>query len=347
MSVKQASREEFLDVIPGLLRARYAGMDRVILDKTVRARRFLDPRNPVFRFAHIEIFLSCTKDGETDGCAITIFDRRLSGEGRIGFVEFADHASGSALLAQSVAHLKREGVSVVRAPIDGTIWDRFRLCLDDSNPPFSGEPFNPALYAPVFLGSGFFPLAESESMIEPMTDELRSRYEGNERTARTSGVEIQLLHSANDPTLVEDVISLLNTSFADAPSFVSLSRDELVYSILGSLDTVESDIFVARKGAHVSGFLLGYIDGDNSGRRRYILKTTAVDPSARRAGVGGALFSRAIRTASAKGAEEVIYAIMRKDNAPIRRIAGEEKIRYRTYALYERNVRGDGPATLL
>jgi len=123
-------------------------------------KRLINPDNPSFRFIKIKNFIAY-RDERAVGHISAIIDTRLNQEnhpiGIIGFFECVkDDELSSILINKAIEHLKEKNCSIVRAPIDLTIWHPYRFVIDQKeNEPFILEPLTKSYYLDQFKKEGF------------------------------------------------------------------------------------------------------------------------------------------------------------------------------------------------
>lgn len=126
-------------------------------------RALLDERNSYYRNAEARCFLAYREDQPAG--RITAFHNRLLSErgetiGLVGLFECANDVEVAlSLVRHAAAWLGARGLRVMRGPMAGDIWHRWRFMTHGFDAaPFPGEPRQPEHYPELFLEAGFSPV---------------------------------------------------------------------------------------------------------------------------------------------------------------------------------------------
>jgi ribosomal protein S18 acetylase RimI-like enzyme len=258
--------------------------------------------------------------------------------GFVGWYEATDGEAGTNLLGEAVAALYRSGADRVIGPLDGSTWQRYRLLLPDESarvdvePPFLGEPTNPAEYPLHFAAAGFAPHLEYESRIVDRPAASPEAAAARERLL-VRGIRVEGIDpSAFDRTIAE-IHGLTHLAFAENPYFTPL--DPAAFGAMYAAVRPLVDPALVRLARDAEGHLLGFVFAyvDPYVRGRVVLKTLASHPDARGLGLGGVLTDEVNAAAGARGAA-VIHALMQVTNFSRRISARSESRLLRSYRLY-------------
>ncbi len=263
--------------------------------------------------------------------------------GCIGGFEARDQVSAAGLLEVACADLRHQGCTLAVGPIDGNTWRNHRLVTwRGGRPRFFLEPWNPPEWPEWWEGAGFAELAAYTS----------SRFELNDGVAISDRVEARLAGGgvAIRPLRLEEFDDELQAihavcleAFARNFLYTPLSRDEFVtmYAKVRPL-VMDGFVWIAEAGGRACGFVFGLPDALAVERREepdFIVKTLAVLPERRYAGLGSVLVRKVQAAAREAGFGHAIHALQHQANSS-RRITdrhGGELLR--RYALYSKSLR--------
>jgi GNAT superfamily N-acetyltransferase len=265
--------------------------------------------------------------------------------GVIGQYEAEEEAAGVALLERAVAALAAEGAARVVGPMDSTTWGRYRLALptpEAGDPaPFMTEPMNPLEYAAHFEAAGFSPVERYVSWIVPDLDALAGRAGELADELAGAGWALTPLDPARIGNVLDELYDLSVAAFADDPYYSRISRERFRDSYKPVRDFFDPELVLLARDAEnrLRGFAFAFPDlFDPAGTpTRAVLKSLAVHPSARGAGIGSLLVHEIHRRAAAKGYESAIHALMQVDN-PAHNISRHGGKLFRRYALFGRDM---------
>ncbi len=310
----------------------------------LRARmvmKALSPMNPFFGHGTCRGFLACSGE-EPIAHACAIVDWRLPGVGIIGFFEsMLDSEAARLVLKEAVAFLAGSGATSIRAPIDLTTWNGFRVSYPDGEEPFFSEPYTRGYYRGFFAKGGFSIAQHNVSTIHTADQVGFDRFRTNREILETAGYAVKKVERQLIADLLPHVHRLIIDTFSDSWSFVPVSFEEFRYSFLdfaqGS-SGVLGHIAYAPGGEPV-GFCFGALDWPWNGSRA-IIKSVAAVAGERRLEIARALLYSAYEAAQERGASKFILSTMRDDNKRLRALIWGPRRVYRQYEAYELNVVG-------
>jgi GNAT superfamily N-acetyltransferase len=265
--------------------------------------------------------------------------------GIVGHYAARDAETDHILLEHACRHLAVLGCTLALGPMDGSTWRRYRLITDrGSEPPFFLEPDHPDEWVRHFEAVGFAPytgyvsaLVEDLAKEDPRLDVVRRRL-------TAAGVRIRPMDPGRAEEDLRRIYAVTSTSFQKSPLYVPLPEAEFLDLYRPLLPHVRPElVLLAEDGDGPIGFVFGI--PDLLQRRRgvpmdtAIIKTLAVLPGRRAAGLGGLLVARCHEAARRLGLSRAIHALMHEGNVS-RNICGERARPIRRYALFARNLRG-------
>ena len=252
---------------------------------------------------------------------------------------FQDHTIGSfgvpstvAEIAAAEAYLHAQGCSLAIAPMEGNTWRTHRAVIEsDGSPPFLLEPTTPPEASKLLLDSGYQILAQyTSSLIDldsPSPD--LSRLE-----KRLSQINIRPLNLTHLEDELRAIYKLSTRAFVDNFLYTPISESEFLAQYLAFKSHLTSDCaFLAEHDNQLVGFVFGYPD-----QNRFIVKTLAVLPERRFAGLGTLLVERIQDRARKAGFSQAIHALQREDNQSLRISTRFNAKVFRRYALFAKKL---------
>lgn len=269
----------------------------------------------------------------------------LDGErlGVIGHYAALNASAGAAVLEDACELLAKRGLRRAVGPMDGSTWRRYRFIVDRGPEPiFFFEPDNPDGWPEHWMAAGFEPLAtyssavnDSPGLHDPRTDVAVDRL-------GAQGVRIRSLEVAAAQTELKRIYDLSLSAFADNFLYTPIGEREFLAQYEAVLPFVQPDlVLLAEREDTLVGYMFALPDLLETRRagssNTVVLKTLAVDPSMRGAGLGGALLDLAQRSAHRCGYRRVIHALIHESNQS-GRISARYARTIRRYVLFARTI---------
>jgi len=262
--------------------------------------------------------------------------------GLIGHFGARTEASARDLLAEACRVLAREGCSLAAGPMDGCTWRPYRFVTErGALPPFLLEPDTPAEYPLWWEAAGFRPFQTYRSTLslellarDPRLDRVRERL-------RTEGVRIRPL----DPTRFEDelrnVYRVSEQSFRNNVLYTPLEPSAFLEMYRPAAALMKPRLsWIAEDDQGAAGFIFVLPDALQARRGEtvdtVIVKTLAVLPGRRYAGLGKVLLELSQGEAARQGYTRAIHALMHESNVSTILSGGTELIR--RYTLFSRGL---------
>lgn len=282
--------------------------------------------------------------GEVTGCCALWWNdtpflehRRI---GTIGGFSATDAEAARVLLEGAVVRLAKEGCRIAVGPMNGNTWRRHRFVVEtNGRGPFLLEPRNPPEHPDWWERSGFSVLSRySSSVIDLEHDEGISPALVT-RLLR-SGVVVRNL----DPSRYDDELRHIHAvslkSFSNNFLYTPLAEDGFLDAYRKIRERVDPDfVRIAERDGEPCGFVFGIPDFEALARGEkpaLIVKTLAVDPAARCAGLGSLLVDELHRTAREKGYTEAIHALQHESNTSLKITGRHSGHAFRRYALFSK-----------
>jgi len=248
--------------------------------------------------------------------------------------------AAAALLAACCEAASAAGVRAVIGPIDGSTWSAYRwVTWSGGEPAFPLEPHHPDEWRGQFEAAGFTPCASYHSTRCDDLSVRDSRLDRVRRRLDPLGVHLRTFDPARFESELRPLHALSLRSFRGNRFYTDLSWESFhaSYAAFGSL--IDSRlVWLAEDPVGLVGFVFGYpCPAVDERPPTVVLKTLAIEPGGRFAGLGGVLLEQFHAAAAGSGAQRVIHALM-EDGNPSRNLSARHGRVIRRYALYVRPV---------
>ena len=234
--------------------------------------------------------------------------------------------------------LRSQGCTHARGPLGPTTWHSYRAVIEsDDRPSFLGETtFSPV----VWEARGYTICAEYASALAPNKTQGSSAQEHAEKL-QSDGWRIQTIEETGgfEPAL-HRFHQISTAAFAQAFAYTPLSLQGFhdMYAPMERLIDPRMVLIAMSPDNEPAGFCFSIPDRLNPNLKQFIIKTLAVTPPYRQAGIGSWLTATAHHKAQTLGwTEGGIHALMwtGSHSRQISQHAGEV---FRRYALYEKKL---------
>jgi len=260
--------------------------------------------------------------------------------GTIGGFAALDEVSARILLDHACASLRDEGRRIAVGPMNGNTWRRHRYVVSgEARGPFLLEPRNPPEYPVWWSSAGFTGLSHYTSSVIDL-DGSRVVSPAMKQRLEDSGIVIRRLAPDRYEKELKLIHALSLKSFSSNFLYTPLDETEFLHAYAKVRDHVEPDfVRIAERAGVPCGFVFAIRDLEAESRGEkpaVIVKTLAVDPQSRSAGLGSLLVDEVHAAAFEKGYSESIHAMEHETNTS-RKITGRYggKV-FRNYALFSK-----------
>lgn len=264
-----------------------------------------------------------------------IIDKRLaSGEAFFGFLETPEDTLVFSLIWDSlVEEARTRGISVLKGPVNGSIWHQYRCIKEtDGSKFFKSELFSEAYYcdflsskkptSELVYHSGYRERFDAILQVgQPAYDKLTS-----------VGLVVKEME-VGSREILQTIASISRTVFKNSWGYVELNEKEFFKLYSSEKITSGTRIYLLYKGKEIIGFC-GVFKEDES---TLICKTIALLPEYQGVGLGNALAFRVHLDAKEEGIKKIIYALIREDNN-IKNFPKEGAVIFRKYAAFEFHI---------
>ncbi len=264
--------------------------------------------------------------------------------GTIGHFAAAGSEAGRALLSHACRELSNHDCTFAFGPMDGSTWRSYRFVTGKgSAPPFFLEPRHPPEWPDHFTRTGFTPLARYLSSLncDLSYDDRRGRE--CEQRFTDAGVRVREIDLERFEDELRTIHAIAIRSFANNFLYTPISESEFVEHHLPFKPYLRPElIMVAEQEQRGVGFIFAVPDWLQLERDQdidtVIIKTLAILPGRKYAGLGSYLTRRNHNMVRELGYTRIIHAMMHSANSS-RGISRRYAQPMRAYTLYGRPVR--------
>jgi GNAT superfamily N-acetyltransferase len=261
--------------------------------------------------------------------------------GAIGKLQAPDAAAASELLEACCAALKNAGCHWAVGPMDGNTWHSYRVVQEmGALPLFLGEPKLSPQWADWFPQAGFEIIAHYTSSRTSLTEQ-----EGQEKILRAEsrltelGVTFRSLRLDEWEVELERIHRVSLAAFTGAFLYTPISLESFLqlYAGIKALANPQWIRIAEWNGAPV-GFVFTFDAGPIGPERPLFVKTLAVVPDRRLAGLGSVLLHQVQSAAAAAGFTCAIHCLQHESNTSLRVSSRYQPTVVRRYALFGRKL---------
>lgn len=222
--------------------------------------------------------------------------------GSLGALSARNPEAAEALLRHACARLAARGCTRALAPMDGNTWGAYR-CRLQAPLGFAGEPAPGPEWLPVLAAAGF---REQARYLSSRCDDLGLRRLAPHGRRRLAGVRLLPAAGLDAAALLPGLQALVGQAFAQQPWFLPLDPPAFARVLHTRLAADPASLpLLACDGEEPVGLLLGHRRGG-----QLVVRTLAVRPGFRHAGLGALLLEKAHAMAQAAGCCTAIHALM-------------------------------------
>jgi GNAT superfamily N-acetyltransferase len=251
---------------------------------------------------------------------------------------FASNAkAASATLLSTLAHeAARAGRERILAPIDGSTWRSYRVVVESNGrQPFFLEPQSPPDWESHFLAGGF----HRGELYGSLELEDLAPFAGQDDHAKelaAAGITIRDFNMQNFDADLVQMHKLSLDAFAANPYYSPLSFAEFAAMYRPAVFLYEQGLaLVAEKDGEAIGLIFAYRDGAK--KETTVMKTIAVSPKIRQAGLASHLTRRVLARAHELGCASAIMALMHEKNKSFSWATRHATV-FRRYALMAKDL---------
>jgi len=258
--------------------------------------------------------------------------------GAIGGFAAMDEPVTKILLEGAVGHLRSVGCQRIVGPMNGNTWRSYRFVIESTGRgPFLLEPRNPSLFPDWWRAAGFSEFSRYSSSAISLDGEPTVPPALKQRLLR-SGVVIRPMDPARYEEELTAIYDVCLRSFVSNFLYTPLEKEPFLDAYRRVKERVDPDfVRVAERNGVACGFVFAIADFEAAARGEkpaLIIKTLAVDPESRCAGLGSLLVDEVQMAGHAKGFDTAIHALQYDGNTVLRITARHHGEVIRRYALF-------------
>lgn len=265
----------------------------------------------------------------------------LPGEklGVIGHYAASSPVASLQLLHRACSQLRTQGCTLAVGPMNGNTWRSYRfVTAGNDEPPYFLEPSNPSTWPEYWEQAGFSSLASYTSGVSTDLSLQDARLPRVEQRLHEAGVTLRPINLDNFSGELNSIFNISLTSFSKNYLYTPISQQEFIaqYTLVNPLIKPELTLIAEQAGKAI-GFLFAIPDLLEQQRtgtiQTAIIKTVAVLPGTRHAGLGALMVDKVQQEARKLGMTRAIHALMHDSNHS-RNISGHYATTMRRYTLF-------------
>ena len=279
---------------------------------------------------------------EEGGTSLASCSLWMDGEtGALGHFTASGEAPAALLFEAAEEQLRGAGCQSVVGPMDGNTWHSYRLVTkSDGRAPFLLEPQNPPDWPRYFRAAGWQSLARyTSSEIDLSVEAASAAIDRVARRLSSGGVTIRHLEPEDFEQELQRIYDVSIVSFQDNFLYSPISFEEFatMYQKVKPLLVPELSLLAEDRRSRPVGFVFA-LPEPSAPRETVVVKTLAVLPERRFAGLGSLLVERVHHAAREMGFDRAIHALQHQDNSSTKISSRHEAKVFREYTLYEKHL---------
>ena len=262
--------------------------------------------------------------------------------GTIGGFSADDGHATAALLEGAANYLREQGCRIAVGPLNRNTWQSHRFVVASSGRgPFLLEPQNFTEHPGWWESAGFSVLSRYSSsvMVLDGAEAISSAVRG--RLVK-SGVSVRKINLSRYDDELRAIHAISVKSFSANFLYTPLEESDFLAAYQKIREQVDPDLVrIAERDGLPCGFVFGIPDLEALGRGEkpaLIVKTLAVDPEARCAGLGNLLVDDLHRSGREKGYTQAIHALQHETNSSLKITGRHHGEVFRRYALFSKRL---------
>ncbi len=262
--------------------------------------------------------------------------------GAIGEFAAEDGQATAVLLEAAANYLREQGCRIAVGPLNRNTWQSHRFVVASSGRgPFLLEPRNFSEHPGWWESAGFSVLSRYSSSVMALdgAEAISAAVRG--RLVR-SGVSVRKMNASRYDDELRSIHAISLKSFSANFLYTPLEESDFLAAYHKIREQVDPDlVIIAERDGRPCGFGFGIPDLEALRRREkpaLIVKTLAVDPEARCAGLGNLLVDELHRSGREKGYTEAIHALQHESNTSLKITGRHHGEVFRRYALFSKRL---------
>lgn len=262
--------------------------------------------------------------------------------GTIGGFAATDAEAARQVLDSASSRLKAAGCRIAVGPMNGNTWRRHRFVIEsDGFGSFLLEPRNSLQEPAWWRQAGFSVMSQYYSSVMHLDGTVALPAAVKERIAR-SNITVRSLDASRYDAELKRIHAVSLKCFSRNFLYTPLDEESFLDRYRKVRKLVDPDLVrIAERNGSICGFAFGIPDLEATARGEkpaVIVKTLAVDPDARCAGLGTLLVDELHRIGWEKGYTEAIHALQHETNTSLKITGRHQGVRFRSYALFSKTL---------
>ncbi|WP_367872373.1 GNAT family N-acetyltransferase [Luteolibacter sp. Populi] len=260
--------------------------------------------------------------------------------GAIGGFDASSEKITFQVLKGAEQRLREAGCTIAIGPMNGNTWRKHRFVIESTGRgPFLLEPRNNPEFPAWWRAAGYGELSRYSSSVMPLDGSTAVAPALKARLER-SGLVIRPLHADRYDEELRAIYSISLRSFASNFLYTPLEEEGFLNGYRKVKNLVDPDLVrIAEKHGRPCGFVFAIADLEAAARGEkpaLVVKTLAVDPESRCAGLGSLLVDEVHRLGREKGFTEAIHALQHETNTSLKITGRHHGKPIRRYALFSK-----------
>lgn len=260
--------------------------------------------------------------------------------GVIGHYAAENDQAAALLLDGACQRLTEAGCTRAVGPMDGNTWRRYRFVTEQGpEAPYFMEPVNPPEWPVQWHQAGFRPIADYTSSLTDDLEPSNERILSIRQRLTAAQIQIRPLRATDFTAELQRIYQVAHVAFKKNYLYTPLSETDFLTQYLPVQPLIDGDYcLIAEADQQPVGFVFSIPDMlRRPSADTLIIKTLAVLPGRRYAGLGALLMDEVHQTARRKGIKRVIHALMHKSNHSTN-LKSDSMHVFRHYTLFGRTL---------
>ena len=232
-------------------------------------------------------------------------------------------------------YAKSKGCNYLIGPINGSTWKKYRITLPSNNPPFLLDNYNKDYYSMLFENYGFETIANYKSTICKNLDRDYSRLDKFGTVFENKGIKIRKFDIENFDKDIKKIYDVSIKSFVSNFLYTPIEFEEFykMYEPVKSFLNPEWVLIAEDASSAPIAFIFGFDNLYSLKEKSLIIKTLAQIPDYKYRGIGSYLVELIHKKASILHYDNIIHALMHKDNVSSNILKGDIYHEYKLYGV--------------
>ena len=275
--------------------------------------------------------LFVVKENEKVLCRLGFF-----ANGQFGFFEAENNLESVKFLFNQVkTYAKSKGYDYLIGPINGSTWKKYRITLPSNNPPFLLDNYNKPYYAELLENCGFETIATYTSSICRNLNKDYSRLEKFSSIFEKKGIKIRKFNPENFEEDIRKIYNISLNSFVNNFLYTPIEFEDFykMYEPAKSFLNPEWVLLAENMDDEAIAFIFGFDNLYNKNKKSLVIKTLAQISDYKYRGIGSYLVEYLHQKAQLAGYDNIIHALMHKNNVSTNILSGELYHKYKLYGV--------------